>query len=176
MKSLETGHLWLVVSGIAGLFLTWVSLGGCASTERLYAKPTRIVADEESGTFVVETDGMVEVAKLPDTVSVYTKVNGTLTEGIVLHPGSKLHQRCFIRDIGESRLVVYLPALVMPYPTDDPALSKSYAARWSEGLFGVQVYDRIVREPIQCRTPVVKPGSACKLGRLGAVTIESKER
>lgn len=163
------------ILGGAAVALACANLVGCAATERLFPNPTRIVADEETGTFVVETDGMVEVAELPDTVSVYTKVNGTLVEGIVLHPGTKLHQRCFIRETEQRRLVVYLPALVMPYPTEDPALANSYAGRWSEGLFGVKVYDRIVREPIECHTPVVKPGSACKLRGLGAVTIESKE-
>lgn len=75
MKTLATERLWLAVTGIAGLLPTWASLGGCTGTERLYPWPTRIVADEEAGTFVVETDGMVEVAKLPDTVSVCTNWN-----------------------------------------------------------------------------------------------------
>lgn len=145
---------------------------GTPGPHDLVPKPTRIIADEETGTFEVETDGEVEVGKLPDTLSVFTKANGQITEGVFLRPGSKLHSRCYIKVSGHERVRVLLPAAVIWVPTSDLTVANSFTGPWASVVFCVSVDDHVLREFLECHAVLVRPGATVHLHGLGSVMPE----
>ena len=159
--------------------LSAIALSACCAGDATFGshdlvpKPTRIIADEETGTFEVETDGEVEVSKLPDSLAVFTKVDGQLTEGIILRPGTSLHARCFIEKSRPELLRAVLPAAVIWSESSDPRVSHTYQGPWAPALLRVSVLDKVLQEPLECRAVLVRPGGTVQLRGLGAVMPSS---